>query len=37
MSESDWRLAGCEPGQADDVLWRAIENVGRMFRLDGPI
>jgi len=37
MSESDWALVGDEPGQDDIALYKAIESVGRMLRLDGPI
>jgi hypothetical protein len=37
ISESDWSLAGCEPGQADEAIARAIDSVGRMLRLDGPV
>lgn len=37
VSESDWSLAGCEAGQADEAIARAIYSVGRMLRLDGPV
>ncbi|OAF11765.1 hypothetical protein AYJ54_07855 [Bradyrhizobium centrolobii] len=37
ISESDWHLAGSEPGHSDDALWKAVESTGRMLRLDGPV
>jgi hypothetical protein len=37
MSESDWHMAECEPDQPDEALWRAIDSVGRMFTVDGPV
>ena len=35
MSESDWRLAGYEPGKSDDALMDAAEEVGRLLARGG--
>lgn len=37
MSESDWRLAGCEPGEPDDTCIEAIEELQYLLAEDGPL
>lgn len=37
MSETDWNLAGCEPGDPDDALLAAAEQVVEMIRRAGPL
>jgi len=37
MSESDWRLAGCELGEPDDVCIEAIEELQHLLAEDGPL
>jgi len=37
MSDSDWRLAGCNPGEPDRALCRAIEKAGELLCRNGPL
>ena len=37
MSESDWRLTGCELGEPDDVCIEAIEELQHLLAEDGPL
>jgi hypothetical protein len=36
MSDSDWQLAGCEPGKPDDLFENAIQEVADLLVRDGP-
>jgi hypothetical protein len=37
MSESDWDLADCEPGEPDDICIEAIEELECLLSEDGPL
>jgi hypothetical protein len=37
MSESDWRLAGCEFAEPDDMCIEAIEELQHLLAEDGPL
>jgi hypothetical protein len=37
MSEADWDLAGCEPGEPDDICIEAIEELEQLLSEDGPL
>ena len=37
MSESDWRLAGCQFGEPDDICIEAIEELEYLLSEDGPL
>ncbi len=37
MSDSDWEMAECAPGEPDDDCLDAIEEVFRLLDRDGPL
>jgi hypothetical protein len=37
MSPTDWQMAGCEPGEVDDLLCEAIYKVGPLVSRGGPL
>jgi len=37
MSEADWRLAGCDPGEPDDLCVEAIAELQDLLAEDGPL
>jgi hypothetical protein len=37
MSATDWEMAGCEPGEIDDLCVEAIDRLGPLLSRDGPL